>query len=864
MKSRKLIVILQVILVSVAFSQTYIPPGDVSGIWTLSSSPYYIQGEITIPNDSTLIIEPGVLVEFQGHYALNVQGRLLAIGSETQNITFTINDTTGFYNSDTTLGGWYGIRFIDTPVQNDTSKIIYCKLQYGKAVGSSPPDNSGGAIFISNFSKVLISHCSIVNNSAGGLNSPTGGGIGLQFANIKLEDNLISNNKAWDGGGIQIWESYVVFNDNIIKQNNAIEGGGGIWVGGNSSIEFNNDNIIENFAGNNGGGIVCWQTTNTNLDSVILKNNLANFGGGIAVFDCNLQLEYCNLSDNASSINGGGLNGESSTIVINNTDFNKDTATLSGGALAINNSELFLTGCNLIDNGAGIRGGGILSNSSIINIANTSFERDTVGIFGGAIQVNYSELFINNCNLVDNIARVAGGAIHSDFSTINISNTTFERDTSGNAGGGIFTWQCSLNVEGCEFLNNSATNNGGAISSSNCNLLVDSCMFFQNLVGNEAGAIECFIDTTYFTAKLSIQINNSEFLNNSSGNLFAGVKIRQDNSDTALCSVRMDNNLFKDNTAYSYSAIRFIGNIDNIIVSNSIFDNNYNYSPIYHSIFSANGGAKVEVNNSVFANNYPRAASLNLNARIDFMNCTFTNNYGTNSAALSLRNNAEATITNSILWNNGNNPILLVNVGTNGSFLTANYSDIQYGPDSLIVPDSLSVLNWGVGNIDAVPLFVDTLNNDFHLQDLSPCIASGIDSIEIAGFWYYCPLKDIEGNPRPNPSGTLPDMGAYESEFPVRVGDQYLDLPTEYALYQNYPNPFNPSTTIKWEMRKSGLVTLIIYDVLGREVITLVNEELSAGKHEVVFDASRFSSGIYFYQLKADKFLQTKKIILIK
>jgi hypothetical protein len=62
MKTGKLLVILQIILVMVAYSQTYIPPGDVSGMWILSSSPYYIQGDITIPNDSTLIIEPGVLV----------------------------------------------------------------------------------------------------------------------------------------------------------------------------------------------------------------------------------------------------------------------------------------------------------------------------------------------------------------------------------------------------------------------------------------------------------------------------------------------------------------------------------------------------------------------------------------------------------------------------------------------------------------------------------------------------------------------------------------------------------------------------------------------------------------------------------
>jgi hypothetical protein len=196
--------------------------------------------------------------------------------------------------------------------------------------------------------------------------------------------------------------------------------------------------------------------------------------------------------------------------------------------------------------------------------------------------------------------------------------------------------------------------------------------------------------------------------------------------------------------------------------------------------------------------------------------------------------------------------------------LTVNYSDIQYGPDSLIVPDSLSVLNWGVGNLDSDPLFVDTLNNDFHLQDLSPCIATGIDSIQIAGFWHYAPLTDIEGNPRPFPTGTMPDMGAYESQYPVRVEEQNSNLPISYALYQNYPNPFNSSTVIKYSIPKEGLVTLKIYNAIGEEVTTIVNEVKQPGNYEVTFSTDKLTSGVYFYRLQAGNFVETKKMILLK
>ena len=89
-------------------------------------------------------------------------------------------------------------------------------------------------------------------------------------------------------------------------------------------------------------------------------------------------------------------------------------------------------------------------------------------------------------------------------------------------------------------------------------------------------------------------------------------------------------------------------------------------------------------------------------------------------------------------------------------------------------------------------------------------------------------------------------------------------LPKSFALEQNYPNPFNPSTTINYSIPKSGLVTIKVYDILGREVTTLVNEEKNAGNYNVEFNASRLASGIYLYRMSAGSFEETKKLILIK
>ena len=89
-------------------------------------------------------------------------------------------------------------------------------------------------------------------------------------------------------------------------------------------------------------------------------------------------------------------------------------------------------------------------------------------------------------------------------------------------------------------------------------------------------------------------------------------------------------------------------------------------------------------------------------------------------------------------------------------------------------------------------------------------------------------------------------------------------LPSEYSLSQNYPNPFNPSTTISFKIPKTDFVSLKIYDALGNEIKTIVNEIKTAGKFSVNFDGSNLPSGVYFYRLTSGNFSKTKKLLLLK
>lgn len=112
-------------------------------------------------------------------------------------------------------------------------------------------------------------------------------------------------------------------------------------------------------------------------------------------------------------------------------------------------------------------------------------------------------------------------------------------------------------------------------------------------------------------------------------------------------------------------------------------------------------------------------------------------------------------------------------------------------------------------------------------------------------------------------NGKINLFGMKREDFITDIEDHPVAV-NSFQLYQNYPNPFNPSTTISWQSPISSRQTLKIFDVLGNEVVTLVDEYRPEGKYKVQYDAATLASGIYFYRLQAGKFVSTKKFILMK
>ena len=108
------------------------------------------------------------------------------------------------------------------------------------------------------------------------------------------------------------------------------------------------------------------------------------------------------------------------------------------------------------------------------------------------------------------------------------------------------------------------------------------------------------------------------------------------------------------------------------------------------------------------------------------------------------------------------------------------------------------------------------------------------------------------------------ELQVFERKYRYKQIESSFTQPKEFLLQQNYPNPFNPSTKISWQSPVGSHQTLKVYDVLGNEVATLINEYRNAGSYEVDFNGDNYSSGVYFYRLVTDGFTETKRLLMIK
>jgi len=111
----------------------------------------------------------------------------------------------------------------------------------------------------------------------------------------------------------------------------------------------------------------------------------------------------------------------------------------------------------------------------------------------------------------------------------------------------------------------------------------------------------------------------------------------------------------------------------------------------------------------------------------------------------------------------------------------------------------------------------------------------------------------------------IDDIYFKKEDEPTLIDNNFLaEVPTDFRLFHNYPNPFNPETKIRFNLPKSVKVKMTVYDIAGRKVKSLLNEDKTAGSYEIIFDGSQLASGIYLYTLEAGNYTDVKKMILLK
>lgn len=99
---------------------------------------------------------------------------------------------------------------------------------------------------------------------------------------------------------------------------------------------------------------------------------------------------------------------------------------------------------------------------------------------------------------------------------------------------------------------------------------------------------------------------------------------------------------------------------------------------------------------------------------------------------------------------------------------------------------------------------------------------------------------------------------------PTKVNIISNSIPTQYKLFQNYPNPFNPTTKLRFALTRISIVKLVVYDVLGKQIETLINDQLNSGIYEVDWNASQYPSGVYYYKIDSEEYTETKRMVLLK
>lgn len=393
--------------------------GSISGNTTWSGT-VLVACDVTVEDGSTLTIDPATEVIFQGANALYVEGRLLAQGTATDSIRFTMTDTSGFYQN--THEGWYGIHFSNNS-SADSSIIDFCVLEYAKTRvangGTTSTVQTGGAVYVNNFSKLRISRSNLRKNYA----EKAGGAIACHASSPAIIGNTLRNNYSLAAGAIYLYDG--------------------------SSPRISHNQFVENQSDENGGAIYCSLNSEPkiygNFFEANITQNPTSYGGAISLNNSSPQIEDNSFVGNSAGSGGALFAGTNSEPTVLKNFFAENTAS-NGGALCINNATPRLEQNVVAKNSATSNGGAIYFSGNIFPaVLNNSFSGNRAAHGGAFYLKNFASPQTYNNVLWWNRASSAGNQVYiasTDCSPL-FGYSNIEGSTGGF--GGVSTGASLLN-----------------------------------------------------------------------------------------------------------------------------------------------------------------------------------------------------------------------------------------------------------------------------------------------------------------------------------------------------------------------------------------------------------------------------------
>jgi len=638
---------------------------------------------------------------------------------------------------------------------------------------------------------------------------------------------------------------------------------------GSDSIVFTTDPVANpnrwrglRFGGSGSSG--------SRLAYCLIEKGLSGSGGGVCCYDSTLpSFTNCKINGNSAD-QGGGVHCNTSSPTFSNCTISGNSAGSGGGVFCIGNYSPVFTNCTISGNSTDYTGGGVCCDEySSPSLTNCTISGNSAGYGSGVYCSLYSMPIFNNCTLVGNSASWSGGGVScSPFSLPTFTNCTVSGNSAYYSAGGVYCSYCSPQFTNCTFSGNSAPTGGGVYCET-------SSLSFANCIlwGNTPSQI-----STYQSSP-SVTYSDVQGGWSGTGNIDANPRfVSGPGGPYYLSQIIAGQGVQSpcvDAGDPSSPVIEGTTRTDGIQDAWPV-DMGYHYPAV-----SAPPRGFVEL-----IQPGPTDWSYRLHWVSGFLSRLVFTNFCSGTIG-SVGGNAEAArwtvaiYTDSIVFATST-PLTS---GTIDTFwlshpYCSDYVTWQAGDSSgtiegplpvelttfqAIAGDGQVMLRWRTES--------ELDNNHFVLYKRK------------AGEEIFRKLTEIPGH------GTTTEAHDYDYvdrfvqnsiTYEYRISDVDITgretiheqivsatpsrdmTPLDFALYPNYPNPFNPTTTIRYDVKETGPVSLKVFDLLGREVVTLVNGKMPAGSYTVIWDATGLPSGVYLCRMEAERFIETRKMVLVK